>query len=578
MSGLVLALAQVRSVAGDFEGNSRRIADYIERAGEAGVDIVLFPELCLTGCPQADLLLKKEFPRESADALEELARGVGDLTAVVGFAESDGGVFSSAAVINGGRVLCVYRKALLPNRAFSADERGLLDRGRNTVIHLAGARLGITICEEMWLPHGPAAELRERGGAEVALNLSALPFGRGSHDAVMRLIASRSTEVPIATACCNMVGARDELVFGGGSFVHHPRDGFVASASRFREELLVCRVDLEPLRRNGPAERRLQLDSGDISGRGVEVCAIARPAGSGREATVDAGGRRPTALTETEEIFEALLLGLREYVRTNGFDKVVLGLSGGMDSALTAALAAEALGPDNVVCVFMPSMFTARESGEAAEELAGNLGARLLSIPISRIFRVYAEELSGELGVDGEGTAFENLQARIRGNILMALSNRHGWMVLASGNKSELSMGYCTLYGDMAGGFALIKDLLKTQVYEVARFLNERAGRQVIPGAIFERPPTAELREGQLDTDSLPPYEVLDPVLALYVEDGLAAWEIEEKGFPRDLVDHVTRTVDANEYKRRQAPVGVRLAPLFFGQDPCSPANDCRRH
>ena len=577
MSGLVLALAQVRSVVGDLEGNSRRIADCIERAGEAGADIVLFPEMCLTGYPPEDLLPNKDYTLESAAVLEEISRGVGDLTAVIGFAESDGDLFSSAAVINGGCTRAVYRKVLLPSRRCSGEKSNSGAGGRNAVIDVAGTSLGITICEESFFPDGPAAELFATGGAKVALNLSAVPFRRGGYDTRRRVTAARSTEPPVVIAWCNMVGACDELVFDGGSFVHHPRAGFVASASRFREELLVCELGLEPPRRGGQAESRPGFDRSGSQGSGVEACGISTGPARPGKAAENAGGDSPSELTETEEIFEALVLGLREYVRTNGFGRVVLGLSGGLDSAVVAALAVEALGPENVVGVFMPSMFTARESGEAAQELAGNLGVRLLSIPISRIYRVYAEELAGELGVDGEGTAFENLQTRTRGNILMALSNRHGWMVLASGNKSELSMGYCTLYGDMAGGFAPIKDLLKTQVYDVARFLNARAGRQLIPGAIIGRPPTAELREGQLDTDSLPPYEVLDPVLELYVEDGLGAREIEERGFPRDLVERVTRTVDANEYKRRQAPVGVRLTARDFARAKCATETERRR-
>jgi NAD+ synthase (glutamine-hydrolysing) len=566
VSGLVLALAQVKSAVGDLEGNSSKITEYVQRASDAGADIVLFPELCLTGYPPEDLLLKADFTRSCMAALAELASGIGDMIAVVGFAESDYDIFNSAAVICKGAVHCVYRKVFLPNYGVFDEKRYFGAGNRNLVLDVSGTRVGITICEDIWFPGGPMEEQVARGGAEIMLNLSASPFNRGKYDYRKKLIASRSMDGPVVLAYCNMVGAQDELVFDGGSCVYHPQKGFIAKAGRFCEELLTCEVDLEQLKGNRLLEPRFRYSRAECPHAEVDVCRLEKPAASAGRRKV-AEPLCPTDLSLTEEIFEALLIGLAEYVEKNGFKKVVLGLSGGIDSALTAAIAVEALGSDNVVCAFLPSKYTAGKSGDAAVELAENLGVRIITMPIGEIFAAYAGELAGELGENEEGVAFENIQARIRGNILMALSNQFGWLVLATGNKSELSMGYCTLYGDMAGGFALIKDLLKTQVYEVAEYVNERAGRELIPRFIIDRPPTAELRAEQLDTDSLPPYDELDPVLEAYVEEGLGSQDIISRGFTPELVKRVIRTVDANEYKRRQAPVGVKITPRAFGRD-----------
>jgi NAD+ synthase (glutamine-hydrolysing) len=576
VAGLVLALAQVKSSVGDLEGNSRTIIDYTQKAAEAGADIVVFPELCLTGYPPEDLLLKTEFTRSSMAAIHELAAAVGDIIAVVGFAEADYDIFNSAAVLSKGKLRCIYRKTFLPNYGVFDEKRYFGAGNRNVVLDVAGTRVGVTICEDIWFPGGPVEEQVARGGAQIMLNLSASPFNRGKYEYRKRLISSRAMDGPVVIAYCNMVGAQDELVFDGGSCVYHPQLGFIAQAARFREELLVCEVDLEPLRSNSLLEPRFRYSSADCPHAEVDVCVLEKhsslPGGPAFAET-----ESPEDMTLTREIYEALVSGLDEYVAKNGFRKVVLGLSGGIDSALTAALAADALGGENVTCVFLPSKYTADASGQAAEELAANLGANYLTMPIGEIYSIYVEELAGELGEEDEGIAYENLQARIRGNLLMALSNQFGWLVLATGNKSELSMGYCTLYGDMAGGFALIKDLLKTQVYEVAEFVNERAGTEVIPRFIIDRPPTAELRADQLDTDSLPPYDVLDPVLEAYVEEGLGAQDIIARGFDREIVDSVIKAVDANEYKRRQAPVGVKITPRAFGRDWRMPISTRRR-
>ena len=567
MRELLIALAQVNTAVGDLDGNSEKILDFADRAVEAGADLVVFPELCLTGYPPEDLLLKQEFTRGSMVAMNKLAAGIGDIVAVVGFVESDYDTFNSAAVVSRGEIVCTYRKTFLPNYGVFDEKRYFGAGAGSVVLDLGGVRVGVTICEDIWFAGGPVEEQVARGGAELVVNLSASPFNRGKHSYREQLVASRSMDGPVVIAYVNNVGAQDELVFDGGSCVYHPQLGFIARAPRFREDLLLCPLDFGLLKSVRMLEPRFRYSTTNCPHESITVCEIEMPARDSAVTSMAAREAAPGDMSPVEEIFEALLLGLKEYVEDNGFEKVILGLSGGIDSALTAALAVEALGPANVVCVFLPSRFTSEQSRGSAYQLADSLGVRLITMSIDEVFKSYLTSLEPELGPDAEGPAIENVQARIRGNLLMALSNRYGWLVLATGNKSELSMGYCTLYGDMAGGFALIKDLLKTQVYEVARYINDRAGRQVIPVEVIERPPTAELREDQLDTDTLPPYDELDPVLEAYIEQGRSAGDIVEMGFAPELVRRVITTVDANEYKRRQAPVGVKITSRAFGRD-----------
>lgn len=567
MSELVLALAQINTTVGDLDGNSRKILEYVEKADRAGADIVIFPELSLTGYPPEDMLLKAGFLQESMGALEEVARQVGDVVAVVGYVERDYDTFNSAAVLNRGCLVGNYRKTFLPNYGVFDEKRYFGTGDHNTILEIGGVRAGLTVCEDIWYPGGPMDELVAWGGAELIINISASPFNRGKHEYRERLISARSMDGFVVLAYVNSVGGQDELVFDGGSCVHHPQHGFLLRAGRFSEALAVTGIDFSDLSSARMLEPRFRYASATSAHKETEVVELEKPAGEGRASPPLGKPAPPDELSTVEEITEALVTGLRDYVRKNGFEEVVLGLSGGIDSALTAALAVRALGHSNVICVFLPSHFTSASSREGAKKLAGNLGVELLDVPIDHVFEAISLALEPTLGESREGPAFENLQARIRGNILMALSNRFGWLVLATGNKSELSMGYCTLYGDMAGGFALLKDLLKTQVYEVSRYLNEEAGYELIPDFIIEREPTAELKEGQRDTDSLPPYEVLDPVLEAYVEHGMDPHDIVAMGFSEELVRRVVTTVDANEYKRRQAPVGVKITSRAFGRD-----------
>jgi len=567
MPEIVVALAQMNSTIGDLDNNSAKIVDYYQQAVRVGADIVAFPELCLTGYPPEDLLLKPEFVRASTEGISRIARQTGDTIAVVGFAEADSDTFNSAAVMSRGKIVCIYRKTFLPNYGVFDEKRYFGAGKKNVVLQIGDVRLGVTICEDIWFPGGPLEAQVAGGGAELILNLSASPFNRGKHAYRRKLIAARSIDGPAVLAYVNMVGGQDELVFDGGSCIHHPQLGFIATAPRFREALLVSQVDLTPLRRARALEPRYRHGDSVRAGENPQVFMLELPVKgfNGRQSVQPAAQSRE--LDQIEEIFEALLLGLRQYMSKNGFLKVVIGLSGGVDSALVSALAVEAVGAENVTCVFMPSRYTSEISASSAKKLAANLGVGLLTIPIEKIFLAYRESLPESTGHSWADHTLENVQARIRGNILMALSNRFGWLVLVTGNKSELSMGYCTLYGDMAGGFALIKDLFKTQAYKVAEHMNNRAGNDIIPRDIIERKPTAELREDQLDTDTLPPYEELDPVLEAYVEEGMSAQEIMEMGFSRELVRRVISAVDGNEYKRRQAPVGVKITSRAFGRD-----------
>jgi len=563
---LSIALAQVNTAVGDLAGNSKKILEYTDRAERRGADLVVFPELCLTGYPPEDLLLKPEFVKTSMEAIERISREVGDIVAVVGFVESDSDTFNSAAVATRGKLVCTYRKRFLPNYGVFDEKRYFGSGDKSLVLDVDGIKVGVTVCEDIWFPGGPLDEQVSRGGAELVVNLSASPFDRGKYAYRKELVAARSTDGPVFLAYVNTVGGQDELVFDGGSCVHDPQRGFIAMAARFHEELLVCDVDFKYLRSRRMVEPRFRHVVERCEREDLQIQRLERPEREPEKRKREAVKGQAKELSDIEEIYEAITIGLSEYVSKNGFEKVVLGLSGGIDSALTAALAVEALGRSNVICVFLPSKFTSELSSTVVEKLVLNLGVQIMRIPIGNIFDSYFNSLVDEMQEES-GIVFENIQARIRGNLLMALSNRFGWLVLATGNKSELSMGYCTLYGDMAGGFALIKDLLKTQVYELAEYMNKRDGSELIPRGIIEREPSAELSEGQRDVDTLPPYEELDPILEAYIEDGLSVADLVEEGFSAELVERIVSTVDANEYKRRQAPIGVKITSRAFGRD-----------
>ena len=562
-----IALAQLNTTVGDLAGNRALILGALREAEAVGADLVCFPELALCGYPPEDLLLKRDFLADCARSLRELARGVGETPILVGAPELAEDVFNAAALVHRGEVVATYRKAFLPNYGVFDENRYFAAGEEAMVVEIAGVRVGVTICEDIWYPGGPLEWEVAYGGAEVAVNLSASPYHRGKQGERERLVESRACDAGVILAYVNCVGGQDELVFDGGSLVLHPWEGKLASAPRFEEHILYYDLDAAGLWAQRTARPIHRYARKGALRRPVRVLELDGQRGPSTGERPPLSPRRVPEPAAEEEVLQALLLGLRDYVRKNGFTDVVLGLSGGIDSALTAALAAMALGPERVHAVFMPSRFTSGISREGAYALAGSLGISMEEYPIEGILRGYLDHAAGLLREPGGAVALENLQARIRGNVVMAISNSRGWLALATGNKSELSMGYCTLYGDMAGGYAVIKDLLKGWVYRLGRYLNLREGREVIPRAIIAREPSAELREDQRDSDSLPPYELLDPVLEGYIENGLTVEEMVAGGHDRALVEEVVRRVDANEYKRRQAPVGIKITPRAFGRD-----------
>ncbi len=527
-----VALAQIDPTVGDVAGNAAKVAEWIERAAGAGADLAIFPELCIPGYPAEDLYLKRHFVEANRRAVEELAAGVGPgLTVLVGFAEpaAEPGDFrhayNSLAVLSDGALQTVYRKNRLPNYAVFDEQRYFIPRDEPMTVEVAGARVGLTICEDCWV-EGPPASVEAAQGAELIANPSGSPYHRGKGREREAMFAEQARAYGTHFAFCNLVGGQDELVFDGHSFVLDPNGEPIARAAQFEEELLVCEV---PSPAPGP---------------------LAEP------------------LDDLAEVYAALVLGLRDYVAKNGFQHVGVALSGGIDSALVALLAVDALGPERVSCVIMPSPHSSSETQQDARTIADNLGCDAIEIPIADAMAQYEKALAGRPVRPSEpDLAAENIQARIRGNLMMALSNRHGWLVLTTGNKSEMSVGYATLYGDMAGGFAVIKDVPKTLVYELVRHRNQVAGAEPIPVSVLERAPSAELRPDQRDSDSLPPYELLDRVLEAYVERDQGREEMVAAGLPADIVDEVVRLVDRSEYKRRQAAPGIRITPKAFGRD-----------
>lgn len=562
-----LALAQINVSVGDLEGNSRLIAETSGRARAQGADMICFPELALSGYPPEDLLLKSDFLERCKQHLHALAEQIDDIVAIVGTPYLGDDLFNSAAVIHKRKILAFYHKHFLPNYGVFDEYRYFATGQEGLVLKVGGLRIGVTICEDIWYPGGPMEAEVTFGGAELVVNLSSSPYQRGKHFDRERLLKSRTSDTMAILAYVNCVGGQDELVFDGGSMVLHPMEDTFLEAPRFKEDLLYYDVNTTGLwgrRMMSPLQRYLRKGCANIPMRFVDI----KIPGPARSAALPAVENVPSPRLKSEdEILEALMLGLRDYIRKNRFQHVLIGLSGGIDSALTATIAAMALGPENVHCVFMPSRFTADISYQGALMLADSLGVSLEQYEIDGIYQSYVRDAGASLEGPAGALAAENLQARIRGNILMSMSNSRGWLVLATGNKSELSMGYCTLYGDMAGGFAVLKDLLKRDVYGLSAYINEKEGREVIPEIILKREPSAELREDQRDTDSLPPYEILDPILEDYIENGLTVEEMTSKGYSPEVVRGIIFQVDANEYKRRQAPAGIKITSRAFGRD-----------
>jgi len=545
---LRIALAQVNPTVGDLAGNRDLALENIERATKAGADLVVFPELMVSGYPPEDLLTRPSFIRKTAATVAEIARGVTECAVLIGAPmEAGGRVRNAACVLSGGKLAGVIYKTELPNYGVF-DERRYFEPGANgPLLKIGDAFIGITICEDIWVGDAlPSHQVKD--GANLLVNLSGSPYRVKVSDTRQSIVSGIARKLGAPFVYCNLVGGQDELVFDGRSFIAEEGGGIVVTASAFAEDLLIA--DIEIAAPKHPLGRKvLELPTAQRDKPPIEVAA------------------RKSVLSEDEEIYEALTLGVHDYIEKNGFKDVVIALSGGIDSALTCAIAVDAIGPERVHVVSLPSPYSSEGSVSDARLMAENFGLSMISLPIQEPMNAFDATLEDVFKGREKDIAEENIQARIRGALVMALSNKFGWLVLTTGNKSEIAVGYCTLYGDMAGGFALIKDVFKTRVYSLCRWRNLKAGRDIIPLSIIEKEPSAELSPGQKDTDSLPPYDVLDPILEAYIEHDKNIDEIENLGYSRQLASRVIRMVDASEYKRRQGPIGVKITSKAFGRD-----------
>ena len=563
MTRIRIALAQVNVTVGDFAGNVALLARSVESARDAGADVVALPELAICGYPPEDLLLKPAFAQANQHAVRQLCAATRGITAVVGFADREADLHNAAAILHDGEWIATYRKQRLPNYGVF-DELRYFKPGRGEhLVQVAGAWVGVSICEDIWLPGGPVARLA-RAGADVIININASPYHRAKWQARHRMLATRASDHGVVLAYVNLVGGQDELVFDGESMVIGAEGEVLAEAVPFEEQLLLCDVELEQVFRARLHDPRRRHAPGSIP-RSVSRTVLTRETRSTRSAPIPRA--QPVVHDDLAEVYRALVLGTHDYVRKNGFERVVIGLSGGLDSSLVAAVAVDALGADSVTGVTLPSRYSSEGSRADAVQLADALRIRCMEIPIESIFGAALETLSPTFGDCPPDVTEENLQARIRGTLLMALSNKFGWLLLTTGNKSELATGYATLYGDMAGGFAVIKDVPKTLAYELARWRNARADGPVIPDGVLTKEPSAELRSDQRDSDSLPLYEVLDPILERYVEEDWSVQELVAAGHDESLVRRVVGLVDRAEYKRRQAAPGVKITSRAFGKD-----------
>ena len=561
MTRLRIALAQINPTVGDLKGNFTKIVEHYDIAEAAGCDIVAFPELSITGYPPEDLVLKPGFVADNKEILASIAARTRRCVAVVGFVDSDRDLYNAAAVLADGEIRGTYRKRLLPNYAVFDEARYFTagdDSDQLELYLVGGVKVGISICEDIWSPTGPLA-IQAAGGAELNININGSPYHRDKLAGRERMLATRAADASCALVYVNQVGGQDELVFDGASMVFDADGNLLARAAQFTEEMLYVDIEVDSVYR-----KRLLDPRGRATGELLPVVVITdEPV----RRTSPAEQRIAPVLEPVAEVYEALVLATRDYVRKNHFTDVVIGLSGGIDSTIVACIAVDALGADHVHGVSMPSRYSSDGSKDDAKALADNLGIDYRTIAIEPAFASYLEMLAPSFEGRAADLTEENLQSRVRGMTLMALSNKFGWMVLTTGNKSEMAVGYFTIYGDSVGGYAVIKDVFKMSVYDLCRYYNDRAGREMIPEAVITKPPSAELRPDQRDDQSLPPYEVLDAILERYVEDDRTATEIVAAGFDEAIVRRIARLVDLSEYKRRQCPPGVRISVKAFGKD-----------
>ena len=565
MRRLRIAMAQINTTVGDFDGNVKKILGAVDTARSADADIVTLPELAVCGYPPEDLLFKPQFIQANLDSLQKIAESAKGITVITGFVDADGDIYNAAAVLHSGKVSGVYHKIYLPNYGVFDENRYFRAGADCPVFIIGGVAVGITICEDIWYEAGPAT-VQANAGAEVIINISASPYHAGKGAAREKMIATRASDTVAIFAYNNAVGGQDELVFDGHSVIMDEKGILIARGKQFEEDLIIADLDVESVfreRLHDPRQRKETLLAEQKQWQQTRIIVSKTPFSIHKSQLK----KQPDVLDLPAEVYRALVLGTRDYVLKNGFKKVVIGLSGGIDSTIVATIAVDALGSENVVGVSMPSRFSSEGSKVDAIKLAKNLKIQLLTIPIENVYKAYLQTLSQPFDGTQTDTTEENIQARIRGNLLMAISNKFGWLVLTTGNKSEYATGYTTLYGDMAGGFAVLKDVPKTLVYKISLYRNQVARRELIPKSIFVKPPSAELRPDQKDTDSLPPYETLDPILTAYVEDDKSVEQIIALGFDKTDVQKTAKLVDNSEYKRRQAPPGIKITPRAFGRD-----------
>ena len=565
MRTLRIALAQINPTVGDFKGNVSKIIKYIGRAEKSGAHIVLFPELSITGYPPEDLLLKPKFIEDNLEALKMVQKRVRNIIAIVGFVDRKDDIYNAAAVIYNGKLIDTYHKIYLPNYGVFDEVRYFQAGTRYPVYKIGDICFGVNICEDIWYPEGPA-RLQALAGAELIININASPYRIGKGRFRENMLSVRALDNIVVVAYINTIGGQDELVFDGGSFIIDQNGYVIARGRQFKEDLIVADLNLDAVkmrRLHAPRRRQevIKLEKGSVEEITISVQKHEK------KAVANLFTKAHEVFEPLEEIYEALVLGTSDYVKKNGFKGVVVGQSGGVDSSLVSTIAVDAIGKENVTGLFMPAPYTLKESREDAYALAHNLGIKIREVPIDSVFQSYLNALKKEFSGLPVDTSEENIQARIRGNILMAFSNKFKWLVLTTGNKSEMSVGYATLYGDMAGGFAVLKDVPKTMVYELCRWKNQKEGRVVIPERVLWKEPSAELKTNQKDTDVLPPYSLLDPILRAYIEDDKGFEEILSLGCDIESAKKVVRMVDTSEYKRRQAPPGIKITQRAFGRD-----------
>jgi len=564
MKSIRIALAQINTIVGDITGNSKKIISYIKKAQEEKADIVVFPEMAITGYPPEDLLLKPQFIKDNLEAISDIANFVEDIIAIVGFVDRDTDIYNAAAIIYNHNIVDVYHKIFLPNYGVFDEMRYFQSGSKIPVYKIGNIMVGINICEDIWYPNGPH-RLQTLAGAEIIININASPYHIGKPFHRERMLSTRASDSISILCYINMVGGQDELVFDGCSMIFDEKGSLLYIGNQFKEDFILFDLNIEAvfMKRLHDPKRRQEIQRTQTEF--VNYISIDKTIKTKKTKMLK---KKKRLLEEIEEVYSALVLGTKDYVDKNGFSAVLIGLSGGIDSSLVATIATDALGKHRVNAVFMPSPYTSKESKEDAIILAENLGITLFTIPIDKIFQAYIDTLKKYFADKKTDVTEENIQARIRGNILMALSNKFGWLVLTTGNKSEMSVGYATLYGDMAGGFAVIKDVPKTMVYKLAKWRNEKEGKFLIPKRILLKEPSAELKPQQKDTDTLPPYEMLDPILKAYIEEDRSFTEILEfNSCDIECTKKVINMIDKSEYKRRQSPPGIKITNRAFGRD-----------